>query len=156
MSELRNYCGSAFKKCSFMTFGNHDMRILNQSVSYNLDTPKDIVKQIHTNYIDFSVLISEFIRDDNGNPLSLVHYCELFDVKEAGVAHDPRVDAINLMNLYDAFLEKKDIVLERYKDVLKRGNSHLPKPVMMAINALASGQDVTAEQFENNLKEYLD
>lgn len=28
MNELRNYLGSAFKKCSFMTFGNHDYRIL--------------------------------------------------------------------------------------------------------------------------------
>ena len=24
MNELRNYCGSAFKKCSFITFGNHE------------------------------------------------------------------------------------------------------------------------------------
>ena len=156
MLDLKKYIGLAFKKTSFVTFGNHDMRILSQSVMYNMEYPKEICSYIQKNFIDFSNFISEFVKDDNGNPLSLVHYCELFDVKEAGVAHDPRVDAINLMNLYDAFLEKKDIVLERYKDVLKRGNSHLPKPVMMAINALASGQDVTAEQFENNLKEYLD
>ena len=76
LSELRNYCGSAFKKCSFMTFGNHDMRILNQSVAHNLDLNKEVISQFHKNYIDFTVLIGEFIRDDNGNPYSLVNYCK--------------------------------------------------------------------------------
>ena len=71
MNELRNYCGSAFKKCSFMTFGTHDMRILKQSCAYNLDLPKDEVSQINRRYIDFAALIGEFIRDDNGNPITV-------------------------------------------------------------------------------------
>lgn len=154
--DLKKYIGLAFKKTSFMTFGNHDMRILSQSIMYNMEFPKEICSYIQKNYVDFSSFISEFVKDDNGNPLSLVHYCEMFDVKEAGVAHDPRVDAINLMNLYDAFLERKDIVLDQYKNVLRRGNSHLPKPVMNAITNLSSGKDVTAKEFEESLKEYLE
>ena len=156
MLDLKKYIGLAFKKTSFVTFGNHDMRILSQSIIYNMEYPKEICSYIQKNYIDFSTFISEFVKDDNGNPLSLVHYCDLFGVKESGTAHDPRVDALNLMNLYDAFLENKDVVLEQYKKVLKRGNSHLPKPVMTAINKLASGQDVSAAEFENELKDYLD
>ena len=138
-----------------MTFGSHDMHILSQTITYNLSFPKDITSQIQRNWMDFSAFISEFIKDDNGNPLSLVHYCELFDVKQAGEAHDPEVDAINLMNLYDAFLANKDLVLEQYKNVLQRPNSHLPSPVNHAIAKLASGQDVSAKEFEEGLKEYL-
>ena len=101
-------------------------------------------------------LISEFIKDENGNPLSLVHYCEMFNVPEAGVAHDPSVDAVNLMNLYDAFLNNKEIALNQYKLVLQRTNSHFPPPVAKTITALAAGKDISAQEFENLLKEYLD
>lgn len=155
MSELRNYCGSAFKKCSFMTFGNHDMRILNQSVSYNLDTPKDIVKQIHMNYIDFSVLIGEFIRDDNGNPYSLINYCKLFNVPEAGDAHQPEIDAVNLAHIYQEFINQKELVLSEYIKLLGM-QRHLPYPIKKSVEALARGEDVTAENFKDFAKEYLD
>ena len=39
----------------------------------------------------------------------LIHLCELFEVPEAGQAHDPAIDAINLANLYGVsnFLAKK-------------------------------------------------
>lgn len=155
LNNLKKYCGLNFKKSLFVTFGSHDMHILSQTITYNLSFPKDITSQIQRNWMDFSAFISEFIKDDNGNPLSLVHYCELFDVKQAGEAHDPEVDAINLMNLYDAFLANKDLVLEQYKNVLQRPNSHLPAPVNHAITKLASGQDVSAKEFEEGLKEYL-
>ena len=106
--------------------------------------------------MDYSAFISEFIKDENGNPLSLVHYCEMFNVPEAGVAHDPSVDAVNLMNLYDAFLNNKEIALNQYKLVLQRTNSHFPPPVAKTITALAAGKDISAQEFENLLKEYLE
>ena len=137
------------------TFGNHDLRILSQSIMYNMDFPKEICSQIQKNYMDFAAFISDYIRDQNGNPLSLVHYCDLFEVKESGPAHDPTVDAVNLMNLYDAFLEKSELVLKEYKVLLQRPNGHLPKPVADAIVKLASGKDVSAKEFENGLKDYL-
>lgn len=154
LSELRNYLGSAFKKCTFMTFGNHDMRILNQSISYNLDTPKDIVTQIHKNYADFAVLIGEFIRDENGNPYSLVNYCKLFDVKEAGDAHQPDVDAINLANLYQAFISHGDLVLNEYMKVLAMQH-HLPLPIKAAVEKLANGEDFSAEEFKEVARKYI-
>ena len=96
MSELKKYCGLAFRKSSFITFGNHDMKILSSSISYSFDFPKEIVQCIQQNYIDFSAFIGEFMRDDKGNPLSLIRYCDAFGVKQAGPAHDPAVDAENL------------------------------------------------------------
>ena len=155
LTELRKYIGMNFKKTTFITFGNHDLRILSQSIMYNMDFPKEICSQIQKNYMDFAAFISDFIRDQNNNPLSLVHYCELFEVKESGPAHDPTVDAVNLMNLYDAFLAKSDVVLKEYKLLLQKPNGHLPAPVADAIVKLASGKDVSAKEFEKNLKDYL-
>jgi len=155
MTSLKKYLGMNFKKTSFMTFGNHDLRILSQSIMYNMDFPKEITSQIQHNFVDYAAFISDFIRDQNGNPLSLIHYCELFGVKEAGQAHDPSVDAVNLMNLYDAFLANTDIALREYKQLLQKPNGHLPAPVANAIVQLAAGKDVTAKEFENNLKDYL-
>ena len=154
MTELRNYLGSAFKKCSFMTFGNHDYRILSQSCAHNLDMPKEIVAQIQHNYIDFNAVISEFSRDEHNNPYSLLNYCKLFNVKEEGEAHDPSADAINLAHLYHAFLANPDIVLDEYLKLLSKPH-HLPLPLEEAAKALATGKDYTAEEFKEVAKKYI-
>ena len=155
MNELRNYCGSAFKKCKFMTFGNHDLKIINSSCSYNLDLPKDIVSQIQHNYIDFTVLISEFVKDQNGNPYSLLNYCKLFNVREEGIAHEPDADAVNLAHLYNAFINSKETVLEEYLKLLAL-QRHLPPPIKAAVEALANGKDFTAEEFKEVAKKYIE
>ena len=154
MSELKKYCGLAFRKSSFITFGNHDMKILSSSISYSFDFPKEIVQCIQQNYIDFSAFISEFMRDDKGNPLSLVRYCDAFNVKEAGQAHDPAVDAQNLAWLYDATMRNSHLLVDEYKKVLKSFN-HFPVPVCNAIKKLADGKNVTAQEFEEEIKGYL-
>ena len=154
MNELKKYCGLAFRKSSFITFGNHDMKILSSSISYSFDFPKEIVQSIQQNYIDFSAFISEFMRDDKGNPLSLIKYCDAFEVKQAGPAHDPAVDAENLAWLYDATMRKSYILTEEYKKVLKSFN-HFPVPVSNAIKKLANNENVTAEEFEKEIKDYL-
>lgn len=154
ITELRKYCGSAFKKCSFMTFGNHDYRILNQSISYNLDTPKESVSIIQHNYVDFASIIGDYIRDDNNNNLSLINYCKLFNVPEAGPAHDPENDAINLAHLYQAFINNKEIVLNEYLNLLGRPH-HLPLPLEVAAKALASGKDFSAEEFKELAKKVI-
>ena len=154
MSELKKYCGLAFRKSSFITFGNHDMKILSSSISYSFDFPKEIVQCIQQNYIDFSAFISEFMRDEKGNPLSLVKYCAAFGVKEAGPAHDPAVDAENLGWLYDATMKKSAILLEEYKKVLKSFN-HFPQPVNNVIKKLANDEDVTYKEFEKEIKDYI-
>ena len=156
MKALKKYIGIHFKNTTFITFGNHDLRILNQSISYNLVYPKDVTAQFQKNYFDFAAFISEFIRDDKGNPLSLVHYCELFNVPEAGTAHDPEIDAINLANLYDAFLVNSDLVAEEYKKNLKHTSQSLPYPIAQAVSKLASGQPVTPEEFEADIKKYIE
>ena len=154
MSELKKYCGLSFRKSSFITFGNHDMKILSSSISYSFDFPKEIVQCIQQNYIDFSAFISEFMRDDKGNPLSLIRYCDAFGVPQAGRAHDPAVDAENLAWLYDATMRKSEILVDEYKKVLKSFN-HFPQPVSNVIKKLASEETVTSEEFEKEIKDYI-
>ena len=154
MSELKKYCGLSFRKSSFITFGNHDMKSLSSSISYSFDFPKEIVQCIQQNYIDFSAFISEFMRDDKGNPLSLIKYCDAFGVKQAGPAHDPAVDAENLAWLYDATMRKSDILIDEYKKVLKSFN-HFPAPVSNVIKKLANDESVTSEEFEKEIKDYI-
>lgn len=154
MEALKKYCGLNFKKASFITYGNHDMRILSQSIAYNLDFPKEICSNIQKNYIDYAVFIQEFVRDDNGNPLSLIHNCERFSVKEAGRAHDPDIDAINLANLYDAFLANPELVKNEYMHAVVKTN-HFPDPIKQVVNKLMAGETVTKDNFEEFVKEYL-
>ena len=155
VKEIKKYCGMNFKKTIFMTFGNHDIRILNQSCSYNLNSPKELCDVIKKSYVDFQSIISEFVKDDNGNPLSLTHYLELFNVPFDGTAHDPLYDAVNLARLYNVFLKEKDKVLEEYIKVLGRQNFG-PQPVSLAIHKLAKGETVTSEEFISLVKEYLE
>ena len=154
MSELKKYCGLAFRKSSFITFGNHDMKILSSSISYSFDFPKEIVQCIQQNYIDFSAFIGEFMRDDKGNPLSLIRYCDAFGVKQAGPAHDPAVDAENLAWLYDATMRHSEILLEEYKKVLKSFN-HFPQPVSTVIKKFTNNENVTSDEFNKEIKDYI-
>ena len=155
LDALKKYVGIPFKKSSFVTFGSHDLTILNRSISYNFDFKKEICSQIQKNYIDFLAFIGEFIKDPKGNQISLVHFCQMFKVEEAGKAHDPSVDAVNLANLYDAFVSNKDLVLEEYKKVLGKF-SHFPEPVNKVVQKLVAGESVSPEDFEQEIKKYID
>ena len=154
VKEIKKYCGLNFKKTIFMTFGNHDIRILNQSCAYNLNSPKELCDVIKKSYVDFQVIISEFIKDDNGNPLSLSHYLELFNVQFDGTAHDPLYDAVNLARLYNIFQEGKDIVLAEYLKVLRRANFG-PQPVNKAVHKLVNGESVTPREFLDYIRDYI-
>ena len=155
INQIKKYCGFNFKKTVFVTFGNHDIRILNQSCSYNLNAPTEICDIIKKNYFDFQPVISEFVKDDHGNPLSLAHYLEVFGVEFDGTAHDPMYDAVNLAKLYSVFLKEKDIVLNEYCKVLNRSNVG-PEPVNKAIKKLLNGESITPEEFKDYIREYIE
>lgn len=155
MKNLRHYCGLHFPKTVFMTFGNNDIRILNQSIMYNLNSPKEITDVIHKNYIDFQSIISEYIKDNNNNPLSLSSYCDLFEIGFEGEAHNPKFDAVNLMRLYDAMLTKKDILLDNYLKSLPN-NKHLPNPVKKVLAKLTSGESVDSTDYKQFCEEEIE
>lgn len=154
IKDLKKYCGLSYKKCSFLTFGSHDIRILNQSISYNLDSPKELCDIIKKNYVDLQAIISEFIKDEHNNPLSLSHCLEAFGLEFDGEAHDPMYDATNLARLYDAFMRRTDVVSVEFKKNLNR-MSFNPSPVDKAVKKLLNGEPVTPEEFNQFIDEYI-
>ena len=152
--SLKKYLGTKWRKSLFVTYGNHDMRILNQSIAYNFQYPKDFCSQFHKSYWDFAAFLSDFLRDEKGNPYSLVRSCELFNVEVAEPTHDPRSDAINLARLYDAFIANYDIVHENYKRAIVYTH-HLPEPLKMVVDKLNKGETITPEIYDELIKEYL-
>ena len=153
--ELKKYLGMKWKKCLFVTYGNHDLKILNQSIAYNFQFPKDFCQQIQHNYFDFTTLLNDYVRDAKGNALSLIHACEIFKVELLEPAHDPVSDAVNLARLYDAFIKEKDILKEEYKKAITFTSSHLPDPIKNVINKLNNNEDVTPSDFDTFIKESL-
>lgn len=154
LEQLKKYCARVYNKCMFVTFGNHDLRILNQSLLASSDADSEIVKHICSHDIDFSNLLSEYVRDDKNNPLSLTNYCKVFQVEMEGIAHDPLYDAINLAKLYQAVYKNRELVEKEYLKVLQNMR-HLPTPVRKAIHRLTSGEDVTSSQFMKDVKETI-
>ena len=155
MLEFKKYLGVKWKKCLFVTYGNHDVRIINQSIAYNFQYPKDFCSQFHKNYADFAAFIGEFIRDANGNPLSLVHNCEFFNVEMREPAHDPVSDAVNLARLYDAMLKSPMLVQSEYKKAILHTN-HFPEPVRRVLEKLNNGEAITPEEYDNFVKDYIE
>jgi inhibitor of KinA sporulation pathway (predicted exonuclease) len=154
MEEMKKYVGRAYSKSLFITFGNHDLRIISQSVSYNLDANKDEAKFIKNNYLDMAAFISQYIKDEKGNSLSLDNSLKIFGIEFDGTKHDPLDDARNLAKLYDAMYKNPHLLAEEYKKVLCKAKN-LPSPLPKLINQLAKGESVTPEQFEEMIQEYV-
>lgn len=155
LEEFKEYVGKKWDKAKFVTFGNHDIRIFNQSLLHSKDADKDIVKYIGKNFIDLSDILSEFIKDENGNPYSLLNYCKMFNLDFNGTQHDPLDDAINLGRLYDAMMKSPETLYKEYLKVLVH-HSKLPEPVLVATQKLIEGEDVSATDFSNIVKEYIE
>ncbi len=147
INELKEYLGRAFTKTVFVTFGNHDLRILAQSLAYNLDAPKDDVHLMIKHSFDLSDFISTFVKDENGNTYSLSNMLKVFNVEFKGTQHNAYADALNLAYLYDAFLKNRSVVKDEYKKVLFKMR-HLPTPIQNLITKLSKGESVSPDDFD--------
>lgn len=154
LTDIKNYCGPHFAKMAFVTFGTHDVRIFMQSLIYSPDADEAIAKHIAKHHVDMSSLLGQFIRDDKNNPLSLANYLKVFGHQFEGTSHDPLDDAKNLISIYKDCFVKKDIIFDEYLKVLAQMR-HLPDPISKTLNALLSGESISAEQFRNYVKDYL-
>lgn len=154
IQKLRTYVGHKFNQCAFIVFGNHDARILHQSFHYSPDADEASVKTITRQLIDYSLFLGEFIKDANGNPLSLINNLLVFNQPFVGDHHQPLDDAKNLMILYRKVLENKDIVLTSYLKVLLQLR-HLPEPVKQVIQTLLKNETMDQPKFIQHVKDYL-
>jgi inhibitor of KinA sporulation pathway (predicted exonuclease) len=154
MMVLRNYVGKNFKKAAFIVFGNHDARILHQSFHHSPDALETIVKTVTGNLIDYSMFLSEFIKDQNGNPLSLINNLLVFKEQFQGEHHQPLDDAKNLMLLYRRVLENKETIMSEYLKIFKQFR-HLPEPVKIIIQQLLDDKTVEKKDLMQAVKDYL-
>lgn len=154
MLTLRNYVGKNFKKAAFIVFGNHDARILHQSFHHSPEADETIVKTVTQNLIDYSAFIGEFIKDQNGNPLSLINNLLVFKETFQGEHHQPLDDAKNLLLLYRRVLEHQAIILEEYLKVFKQLR-HVPEPVKQLLLKIMNDQPVDKSTLIGLTKEYL-
>lgn len=154
MEELEKYMGHYFNKCLFVTFGNHDFRIMSQSLAHNLDAKKETVEIVIKHQFDIADFFNTYIKDENNNNLSLANMLKVFNVEFEGEQHNALADTLNLVYLYDAFLKNKDIVREEYCKTLGMYR-HLPEPIHLAVEKLAKKEIVTAQDFENFIDKSL-
>jgi len=155
MQRLRKYCGYFLSKVCFCTFGTHDMRIIMKSFENSPDADESFIHYIAKNCIDLSAVISRYIEDEHGNPLSLINNLKVFNIPLVGEPHNPLTDAHHLMLLYKAFIDQKEVVLQEYKKVLSNLKT-LPEPVQYVVRRLIDGNSVSPEEFIKSINEYLE
>lgn len=155
LNEIKTYLGRDYEKCLFVTFGSHDITILNSSLQHNLDAPREIGRAIARRHLDFDEFISQYVRDENGNTYSLVNMLKIFNVDFKGTPHDPLADALNLAYLYDAIAKDKTVLAEEYAKVLARGR-HLPLPLQLLVQKLNAGKAVTPDDFHAYIKKAIE
>ena len=155
IDNLKKYMGRAFSSCLFVTFGNHDFRIVAQSLAHNLDAKKEDVECIIKHQFDFAEFLNEYIKDENNNNYSLANMLKVFNIDFEGTQHDALADTYNLVRVYDAFLKNKEIVKNEYRKRLGMYR-HLPEPIHLAIEKLSRQENVTAEEFEKFVEQSLE
>lgn len=151
MSQFRKYLGKYWGECNFITFGNNDLRIISQSYLHSPGADPEIEATINKHYIDYASFISQFMKDEKGNPMSLSHYLDAFKIDFQGKKHNASADAYNLMLLYKAFYEKIDIVAEYYKKAISR-HPALPRPLKKVTSILSEGKGVSPEEWDELIR----
>lgn len=155
IEELKKYMGHYFTKCLFVTFGNHDFRIMAQSLAHNLDVKKEDVEIIIKHQFDITEFFNQYIKDENNNNLSLANMLKVFNIDFEGTQHNALADTLNLVYLYDAFLKNKEIVKNEYRKTLGMYR-HLPEPIHLVVEKLARKENVSAEEFEQYIRDSLE
>ena len=154
-SELNEFIGEDFEDSCFITFGSNDARMLIDSIKLSRPENSDIGLEICKRTIDFLAFIGQFIRDKNGNNYSLTNYLKLYEKEPFGQSHDPLNDAIDLMNLYDCFMNDKELMFREYLQILKKQKA-FPTPIKKIINRLMNNETITPEDFKKEINKFLD
>lgn len=154
VDQIKQYMGRSFTKCLFVTFGNHDQRILAQSLAHNMDVNKEDAHTLIKHAFDFAEFISAYVRDENGNTLSLANMLKVFGLEFKGEQHNALADTYNLVYLYDAMLKHRDVLTIEYRKVLGKMR-HLPEPVHQLILDLLSDKTVSPTDFDNLIEDSL-
>ena len=153
--SLSKYIGKDYKNTVFVCYGDQDPHMFISSAENNMDASMEEAKFVAHHCFNFLSFFSRYVTGDDGNPINLTRACDMFEVKPTGKAHTALADAYGLMNLYSAFIEKKDVVAREYRKTLFRGKG-LPEPFRIALTKLQNGESIDLEGFDAILKESLE
>lgn len=151
IKKFEKYVGKEDTK--FIQYGNFDMHLLHNSQVLNNLEDNEFIQRIFRNNIDLGGLIAQYIRKDKGHMISLIDACKIFNLNVEGEEHDPLSDAINLKNVYEAFLKEKGILRKEYLNHI--ANSNYPNPIRKVLKKLMSDQKVTLKDLETYIDEEL-
>lgn len=154
IQRINEYVGEDLSDILFVCFGSNDPRMIVESNRFSHPDNTNISKEWLHHFFDFMTFFGDYIRDKTGNTYSLVNSLKLFSLEPIGSSHNPLNDAIDLMRLYDAFINNPEIVFEEYQKVLFM-HKHLPQPIKEVITKLSKGEDVSVEDFQNFVKKTL-
>lgn len=130
------------------------MRLLHTSANINDLNEDEFINSIFKNDIDFANVLSRFVRSSRNEQLSLLDAVKIFHLNIEGTPHDPIYDAINLRNLFDAFITERGIVKNEYLKVLAI-NPKLPSPIKKAINQINTTGNCSKEEYVKFIDEDL-
>lgn len=151
LSSFRKYVGKFWDSCRFVTFSEHDMVIVKNTMAQYRDLNPSYARNIYRHHLDLQRLLDRYIQDQNGNPYSLTNYLKVFGLEFDGKAHDAIYDALNLLDLYKVAREGKEIFIKEYKNVLCGAKT---RPVVKEIiHMLSEGKAVTPEMFDALLED---
>lgn len=151
LSSFRKYVGKFWDFCRFVTFSEHDMVIVKNTMAQYRDLNPSYARNIYRHHLDLQRLLDRYIQDQNGNPYSLTNYLKVFGLEFDGKAHDAIYDALNLLDLYKVAREGKEIFIKEYKNVLCGAKT---RPVVKEIiHMLSEGKTVTPEMFDALLED---
>ncbi|MDD6302471.1 MAG: exonuclease domain-containing protein [Bacillales bacterium] len=154
LNSFKQFIDAQFDDCVFLVFGSNDAKMILDSITYSKPNNSPIGYSIVKNCVDFLMIISQYVKDDNGNNYSLINYLKVFNQEPHGTPHDPLNDAWDLMNLYIAFTTQKDILLNEYLKVLQK-QKLFPQPIKNIITSLIEGNTITNDIFIEECKKYL-
>lgn len=154
MAAFKKYVGRDYKKAKYITFGSHDIRIFSQSELQSGASADGFFEIIKHNHVDLSKIISEYIKDDKNNPLSLTNYCKLFNVTLSGTEHEALSDAKNLAYLYNAVIKNPEIVSREYMKIIESGRG-MPRPIQKLIKKMREDGKVEATDLDRFVKEEI-
>ena len=151
LSSFRKYVGKFWDSCRFVTFSEHDMVIVKNTMAQYRDLNPSYARNIYRHHLDLQRLLDRYIQDQNGNPYSLTNYLKVFGLEFDCKAHDAIYDALNLLDLYKVAREGKEIFIKEYKNVLCGAKT---RPVVKEIiHMLSEGKTVTPEMFDALLED---
>lgn len=154
LSQIKKYMGSDYEKSLFFTYGNQDAVMFIKSYNENKDASFIDARFMASHCYDLSKFFSTYFSGKDGNPISLEKLAKSLNVAYRGNAHDALIDAYALLDIYKAYLNKKELVAKNYQESLANKTSW-PKCIRKIILDLNNGKAVAPEQFKKYIEEEL-